>query len=106
MSLNLALEAAGGIARITLDGELDAAVADRFKQAVETAAAGNPSRLVLHMEKLSFMASAGLRILIFAKQKMGEDVGIYVVGAQEPVLRTIEMSGFQHSVYLQDSYTD
>lgn len=104
MALNLALDTEGDVTSITLDGELDASVADRFREAVETAAAAAPSRLVLHMEKLQFMASAGLRILIFAKQKMGERVGIYVVGAQGPVLRTIELSGFQHSVYLRESY--
>jgi len=106
MALNVTLEEKDGVAKILLEGELDASVAQKFKETVEQAAAMNPTKLVLLMEKLAFMASAGLRVLIFAKQKMGEGVSIYVVGAQGPVLKTIEMSGFHHSVYLQDTYTE
>jgi anti-anti-sigma factor len=50
------------------------------------------------------MASAGLRVLIFAKQKMGVDVDIYVVGAQEMILDTLEKTGFIQGVIAVDDY--
>lgn len=93
-----------GIAKITLSGELDASVAQEFRDKVEEAAAQKAKRLVLLMEGLEYMASAGLRSLIFAKQKMGAGVDIYVVAAQEPILDTLTMTGFQHSVILMDTY--
>jgi anti-anti-sigma factor len=93
-----------GIAKISLSGELDASTAPEFKTQVEAAAATNPKRLVLMMEDLEFMASAGLRVLIFAKQKMGTDVDIYMVGTQESPLDTIKKTCFDHSVYLLDKY--
>lgn len=94
------------VAKITLTGSLDASSAPRFKEVIEQAAVQSPSRLVLLMNDLEFLASAGLRVLIFAKQKMGAKVDIYVVGSQGPVLGTLEMSGFHHSVYIQDRYAD
>ncbi|MCK9463558.1 MAG: STAS domain-containing protein [Proteobacteria bacterium] len=104
MALNATFETTEDEARITLGGELDAASASQFKELVEKAAAGGPRRLVLFMKELGFMASAGLRVLIFARQKMGANVVIYVVGAQGPVRNTLEMSGFHRSVVVQDDY--
>ena len=106
MALHVTQEISNGVCKMTLSGELDAGVAGQFKEAIEQAAAQKPVKLVLFLSELSFMASAGLRVLVFAKQKMGTDVSIYVVGSQGPVLNTLQMSGFHHSVYIQDSYTD
>ncbi len=94
-----------GTAEISLFGELDASVANEFKAAVEQAAVKKPKKLVLNMKDLEFMSSAGLRVLVFAKQKMGSDVDIYVIAAQEAVRDTIEMTGFHHSVIIQDEYS-
>lgn len=104
MAFTSTLEMENDVAKITLAGELDASVAGQFKETIEQAAGQKPSRLVLYMNDLAFLASAGLRVLIFAKQKMGAGVDIYVVGSQGPVLGTLEMSGFHHSVYIQDAY--
>jgi anti-anti-sigma factor len=93
------------IGLVTLTGELDAGSADRFRQAVEQVAATKPRALVLFLGGLDFIASAGLRVLVFAKQKMGAEVKIYVLGARGPVLQTLQMSGFDRSVYLQEAHT-
>ncbi len=105
MALNVTLEKMSDDVRITLKGELDANVAGQFKEAIEQASAEKPKRLVIFMNDLEFMASAGLRVLIYAKQKMGTDVSIYIIGCKGPVRNTLELSGFHHSVYMQDSYS-
>jgi anti-anti-sigma factor len=92
------------IAIITLVGDLDSSVAQQFMNEITDAAAQNAKRLVLMVKDLEYMASAGLRALIFAKQKMGSDVDIYIVGAQDTVKETITMTGFHHSVFLLDEY--
>ncbi len=91
-------------AKIILSGELNASTASTFKTEVEKAAAINPQRLVLVMKDLEYMASAGLRVLIFAKQKMGMNVDIYIVSPQEMVMDTIKKTGFHHSVSIMDNY--
>ena len=105
MAFDVTAEIIDDDVRIILKGELDAAVAGLFKDTIEQAASQNPKRLVLFMDHLDFMASAGLRMLIFAKQKMGTDVSIHVIGSKGPVRNTLEMSGFHLSVYMQDSFT-
>lgn len=106
MAFDAQLTMQDDVARITLKGSLDAAAAPRFQEVILAAAQSHPARLVLFMEQLDFLASAGLRVLIFAKQKMGARVDIYLVGSQGPVLGTLEMSGFHHSVYLRESYAE
>jgi len=92
------------VAIITLSGQLDASAAPLFRQKIEEVAPHGVTRLVLMMQDLEYMASAGLRTLVFAKQKMGSDVEIYLIGTQETVAETIELTGFQHSVIMQDRY--
>jgi anti-anti-sigma factor len=104
MAFSVNLEMAGDDARVTLSGELDAAVAGQFMELIEQAAAKQPKNLILYMGDLTFMASAGLRVLVFAKQKMGGGVKVYVIGAGGPVLNTLRMSGFHQAVYIQDQY--
>jgi anti-sigma B factor antagonist len=104
MLFSVTSEVTNGIARVTLAGELDASAAPAFKAELEKVAAKNPRRLVLMLRGLEFMASAGLRVLIFAKQKMGGGGAIYVVGAQPSIVDTLDMTGFQHSVVMLPEY--
>ncbi len=104
MAFSSTLEINKGIAKITLTGELDAAVAPAFRDEIEKAAAQGAKRLVLLMSGLDYMASAGLRALVFAKQKMGAEADIYVIGAQESVTETLELTGFSNSVIAMESY--
>ena len=91
-------------AELSLFGELDASVANDFKVEIEKAANAKARKLILNMKDLEFMSSAGLRVLVFAKQKMGSGVDIYVIAPQEAVRDTIEMTGFHHSVIMQDKF--
>lgn len=104
MAFNATLETSNDTATITLSGELDATTAPVFKEQVENAASQKIKRLVLMMQDLDYMSSAGLRVLIFTKQKMGADADIYVVGAHEGVLDTLEKTGFDQGVIVQDEY--
>lgn len=102
MAFTTSLETTENAAKITLSGELDANAAPEFKAKIEEAATQNLQRLVLLMKDLEYMASAGLRVLIFAKQKMGKDVEMYLVGVQDGVKDTLQKTGFHHSVVLLD----
>lgn len=104
MAFEIKSEVRKDVVIIITNGELDATVADQLKNSIEQAAKSNPKTLVLDFKGLDYMASAGLRALVFARQKMGADVEIVIAGAHDVVLETIEMTGFQHSVTLVDSF--
>ncbi len=104
MSFTSTLETGEGIATITLIGELDGAAAPRFRADVEKAAELGPKHLVLMMQDLTYMSSAGLRVLIFAKQKLGANTDLHIVGIQDSVMETLRLTGFHHSVIIQETY--
>ena len=103
MAFTLLTEDRGRVSIIILTGELDASVAGQLRDAVDQVSHTAVDRLVLDMTNLDYMASAGLRGLVFAKQKMG-NVDIYIVGAHDAALDTIEMTGFHQSMFMLDTY--
>jgi anti-anti-sigma factor len=71
---------------------------------VEKAAEQKPAALVLMMTGLDYMASAGLRVLIFAKQQMGAGIHMYGVAPQPQILETLEMTGLTYSIEVIEDY--
>ena len=103
MSFTARLTRNGTTALITLAGDLDALTAAQFGQEVDRAAEGEVERLVLDMTNVSYLSSAGLRSLVFARQKMADEVEIVLVGVNDEVEETIRLVGFHHSVAFADS---
>ena len=106
MPFNVSSQITNDVAKFILSGELDASSAATFRTEIEKVAAQKPKRLVLMVKDLVFMASAGLRVLIFAKQKLGADVPIYIVSPQEPIVDTLQKTGFHHSVHIVNEYAE
>jgi anti-anti-sigma factor len=104
MDFTISSEVADKVAKITLAGELDSLSARVFQKEIEKVALQSPTELVLDVENLAFMSSAGLRVLIFSKQKLGVGLTIYVVKPQESIVDTLEKTGLQHSVNIVDQY--
>ena len=104
MALTAKLEIVNNVAKIALTGRLDASTANQFRELIEQAAAQKVKAAALLLGDLEYMASAGLRILVFARQKMGVAVKIYVVAPQTLVRETIEISGFSQAVILLPAY--
>jgi anti-anti-sigma factor len=104
MGLQVMSEVTQGIAKITLIGEVDSASAGMFKDEVDKVALQSPKEIVFFMKDLNFMSSAGLRVIVFTKQKLGAEVPIYIVNPQEGIVDTLQKTGLHHSVFIVDSY--
>jgi anti-anti-sigma factor len=104
MSFTVTAEIVDNIAKITLIGELDSGSASKLQEEINKLAINPPKELVLFVKELNFMASAGLRMIVFAKQKLGANVPIYMVQPQDQVVESLTMTGFIQSVHIVDKY--
>jgi anti-anti-sigma factor len=104
MAFQATLNMVNNVAKITLVGELDAAVAPEFRSRIEEAVAQKAQRVALIANDLEYMSSAGLRVLVFARQKMGANVDIYLVGAPNQILEPVRQSGLQRSLQVVETY--
>ena len=92
------------VLNIRLSGRLDhtnaPAALDELKQILE-----NPIKcVIINAHDLEYIASSGLRVLIFSKKKIGEKVNVHLVGAQEEVLDVIQMTGLDNFLIIQETF--
>jgi len=104
MNFTVTSEIINKVAILTLAGSLDSSSSSVFQAEVQKVAGESPIEMVLQISELSFMASAGLRIIVFAKQKLGSSVQIYLVKPQDQIIDTLQMTGFINSVHIVDKY--
>ena len=104
MSFTVTSSFDSGVAKMTLAGRLDANTAGDFKTEIEKIAEHKPQTVALFVSELEFMASAGIRMLVFTKQKMGVATDIYMVGAISQIVHTLEMTGVDKSVIFVDAF--
>ncbi|MDF5752077.1 STAS domain-containing protein [Spongiactinospora sp. TRM90649] len=95
-----------GTVVIQMSGDLDASSAPSFHEILQQAAAHAPKQLCLAMHNLSYISSAGVRGLVFARQKMGDDVEVIVEGANDNVAETIRMTGMEHAITIRASFSN
>jgi anti-anti-sigma factor len=107
MALTMQSSLEGNTARLRLAGEVDGTTAPLMRKEVDDLLSSSPSPriLVLQMDELSFMASAGLRVLIFAKQKQ-PTLDIYIVKPRPPIIDTLRKTGFYDAVYVTETEPD
>lgn len=84
----------GNRMEIALEGKFDAASAPKFEAEIAPALEGI-TELIIDMEKLCYISSAGLRTLLFLKQTLDEQRGsIAVRNVPETVMSIFEVTNF------------
>jgi anti-anti-sigma factor len=83
----------GDKAGILLEGRLDTSKAPLLMEELKSLVGQNIKHITFDARKLDYISSAGLRAIIFAKQKVGSDVELELFGANDSVLEVIDMSG-------------
>ncbi|TYQ13274.1 UNVERIFIED_CONTAM: anti-anti-sigma factor [Acetivibrio alkalicellulosi] len=96
----------GKISKINLSGKLDAVNAPLLMEELKSLIGQDVDKIVFYAKDLEYISSAGLRTIIFAKQKIGTETSIYFIEAQESVTDVITMSGLDNFLYIQDSFDE
>lgn len=79
---------------LEVEGRLDTATAPEL-EAVVTDELDGITDLVVDFEKLDYISSAGLRVLLAAHKKMSKVGGMVVRHVNEIVMEVFEVTGFQ-----------
>ncbi len=86
--------------RISLEGRLDAASAPALERELMGSLDGATS-VTLDLEKLDFISSAGLRVLLAAQKIMNLQGEMKVVRVGEAVMKVFELSGFSNILTIE-----
>lgn len=83
---------------VELKGRLDATVAPQLHEEMAKLQDADIKKVTFDVKELEYIASAGLRVIIFAKQKLGADTQIFMKDVNEDVKQVIEMTGCDNFV--------
>ena len=83
----------GSALTIAPEGYLDTATAPELKAVLDTALVG-VTELTFDFEKLEYISSSGLRLLLFAQKAMDRQGSMKVIHANETVMEIFEVTGF------------
>ena len=78
---------------LALEGRLDSTTAPELETELKAFLDG-ASEIVFDMEKLDYISSAGLRVLLSAQKVMAKKGGMKVIHANETVMEIFEITGF------------
>ncbi len=91
--LNVSKNIANEKALVKLEGRLDTVTAPELEKELKEILDG-ASELVMDFEKLEYISSAGLRVLLSAQKVMGRKGGMKVTGVNETIMEIFEVTGF------------
>ena len=91
MTINTAREA--NALTVALEGRLDTTTAPELESALNEALDGVEA-LTIDLEKLEYISSAGLRVLLSAQKRMMKQGGMKVTHVGETIMEIFEVTGF------------
>ena len=85
---------------ITLTGRLDTNTAPELENAVQRSVSGI-TMLIFDFEKLDYISSAGLRVLLSAQKTMNTQGTMKIVHVNETIMEIFEVTGFVDILTIQ-----
>ena len=86
------------IVTLVLQGDVDTKTAPELLEVLTTLKLKELSELKIDLAEVNFMSSAGLRALVFAKQKMNHDSIVSVVHPNDEIKDVIIKTGLSNAI--------
>lgn len=91
--LNITKNANGNVLKIILEGRLDTSTAPQLEEQLGAALAG-VTDLKFDLEKLEYISSAGLRVLLSSQKTMNKQGTMVITNASAEVKEIFDVTGF------------
>ena len=99
MDLDVETGSIDGAALLTLRGEIDVYTAPRLRQAILELVDGGATRIVVDMEKVDFLDSTGLGVLVGGLKRVKMKEGsLSIVTTQDKILKIFDITGLNKVV--------
>ena len=98
MPLSIKVSQAESIATLSISGDVDTKTAPDLLKELTTLNLKELSELRLNLSEVAFMSSAGLRAIVFAKQKMPHSARLYLIEASDLIIDTVKKTGLSQAV--------
>ncbi|MBV9513695.1 MAG: STAS domain-containing protein [Mycobacteriaceae bacterium] len=89
-----------GVAVLSVGGEIDLATAPSFEEAIDGALAEDPLALIIDLSEVTFLASAGLQLLVATHQRIGESAAFAVVAEGPATSRPMQLTKLDNVIAL------
>ena len=100
-------EVTDGMAVFRIVGRLDASAGPNLESAVASALGGGNPRILFDMGDVTFVSSAGLRVILMtAKQAMAAKGGLAIFGLRSAVNEVFEISGLHKFIPIASDETE
>lgn len=94
--MDITIEKSTRLTVVSVYGKMDAANCGRLEEALDTIVTDGGTTIILNLEGLLYISSAGLRVLLKTAKKLHGTGSFVLCALNENVGEIIEMSGFSH----------
>lgn len=91
--MNIVKNTEGKVLNIALEGRLDTTTAPQLEAELKQSVADN-TELIFDFEKLEYLSSAGLRILLAAQKVMNKQGKMVIRNVNDVISEVFEVTGF------------
>jgi len=107
MELDIKTDVQGNVCAVNLEGEIDVYTAPRLKEQLVAAIESGCANVIIDMEKVGFIDSSGLGVLVGALRRARERDGVVrIVCTRDNILKIFRITGLDKVFPIFDNMAD